>query len=75
MIPSGLGLSEVALSVLDGVFITGSRTSGIILLHTRLPHAGIRLVIFRTKDRDKGLLRDIHAAEQFHLGFPLFLLL
>ena len=75
MIASGLGLSELGLSVLDGVLITGSRNSGIILLYTGCHHAGTRLVIFGTQDCNKGLLRDIHAAEQFHLGFPLFLLL
>jgi len=68
VIPSGLGLSELALSVLDGVFITCSRTSESFYSTRGYPHAGIRLVIFRTKDRDKGLLRDIHAAEQYVTG-------
>ncbi len=74
-IPSEFGLSELATSVFDGVFITAFRITGIVFSTLECHNAGRRLVIFRTKDCNKGLLRDIHAAEQLHLGFPLFLLL
>ncbi len=43
VIPSDLGFSEFALSVLDGVFIAGFQVAELVLLHTRLPPRGMSL--------------------------------